>query len=114
MNTKFNIGDRVSYVSGVGGDETVFEIIEIRIKSSGIFYTDYDSQYSESYSTLYIEPKKKVIKYLWAYQSIARSVHGVTCNFYADESELKKDHRTEHYAFFKRLDWSATEFEGEL
>ena len=60
MNTKFKIGDKVSYISGVGGAETVFTIKHITIDENYITYSDLQkNDVYESNLTLYKEPKKK-------------------------------------------------------
>ena len=61
MNTKFKIGDKVSYISGVGGAETVFEITQIQINRESIFYCNvFGVAINEDNLTLYKEPKRKV------------------------------------------------------
>lgn len=112
MNTKFNIGDKVSYISGVGNAETVFEVGQIVIGKNYVNYRDSKNNYAydEKYLTLYIEPKKKVIKYLWAYQ-YNNSQLRVSTYFLTDEQDFKSEYSDA--VFFKRLDWSATEFEAE-
>ncbi len=119
MKNKFNIGDKVSYKTVEGGLCTYFTITNIAITPFGsIKYSDNGVQdyIEESRLSLYIEPKPKVKKYLWAYQYVKQphsSVRqSITYNFYADEFELKKDH-VGYFAFIKRLDWSETEFEVE-
>ncbi len=116
MNTKFNIGDRVSYISGVGGSTTVFQITQIRIYRDTVEYqgaADFKDYYSEDILTLYAEPKKKVTKYLWAYQfKDGTRSHNVSSVF-LDDSSAKIYFSGEQYSSFKRLDFSATEFEVE-
>ena len=110
VNTKFNIGDKVSYASG---DVTVFEIAKIRIDYQGTeYFDDTNHSYDEKYLTLYIEPKKKVIKYLWAYETIY-SGRTLLSGFLEDADDIVFEtvYDKKQIKFMKRLDFSATEFE---
>lgn len=115
MKNKFKLGDKVSYISGVGGAETVFEIRQILTSKDNVEYGHSTPEYwvDESDLTLYIEPKKKVKKYLWAYRYNHSKITHISVQFYCDDDDFKILTNHTKMDFFKRLDWSETEFDCE-
>lgn len=115
MKNKFNIGDRVSYnvIDGQLRDEVrAFTITDISEQYGKICYSQNSmSEYvEESRLTLYVEPKKKVKKYLWAFKNEDSDRIVVTVGFYKDEKELKKGVGA---TWIQRLDWSEIEVDDE-
>lgn len=110
MKNKFNIGDIVISTDPHAIGTIIFVIRQILTTESGYAYRhDFVNEWiHEDYISLYVEPKKKVKKYLWVY-SEGLGEHTATRGFYKDEQEVKKN--VKHVTWFQRLDWSMIEVE---
>ena len=116
MTPKFKIGDLVQYCDPGHTHTNIFRIAAICLDKDGYSYSEASNYYPwfvEDMLILCPEPKKKVTKYLWAFSTCNSSAVEISFFFYTDIDDFKKHRDLSKYAFFKRLDWSATIFEEE-
>lgn len=104
MSPKFKLWDKVNYLKYCSTAPAVGTIEQIRITGYGVSYlmAGHEIWISESGVTPYIEPKPKVKKYKYAFESVYND-NGLVVSFFWYESDEEFEKKNPFVKEFERL-----------